>query len=193
MPCGMYITASDLKDLCNMRNQQPPVKVSFNIRSAALIYDIENIAYVSGDLIPDTEQPLKHQLIDVAQDGNIDILSRALDLAYSECENLLFPYVETQIMGEDYGDNMLSEDDERDKEYGFSLNMPADFSHATAIYLKKLIHEYMKCRALVEWTRLVYPQLQPTWDMKLEEVRSEIRKVLNYRCGKVRRKLHPFG
>lgn len=168
--------------------QQPPITIKFTIKRDSLIYDIENNAYVVGDLMPDTEQPTKHKVIDVAQGGNRNILTRALDLAYSECQNILFPYVKTPATQEDYGDNKLPEE----SDFMFTLSMPASFSNTTAVYLKKLIHEYMKCRALVEWTGLTFAQMQPSWMLKMEEAKSQIRQILNFRCGKVRRALHPF-
>lgn len=177
-----------------MSKQELPVKVSFTIKSEALIYDIENTSFVVGNIISEDEQPLKQQLIDAAQEGNVDILLRALDLAYSECQNFLFPYVKTPVGDVDLGDNMLDEEDvEKEREFAFELQVPASFSHTTALYVKKLIHEYMKCRALVEWMSLTYPQAQPSWEIKAEDAKSKLREVLNYRCGKVRRKMHPFS
>jgi hypothetical protein len=167
---------------------QPPITIRFTIKRDALLYDIENNAYVVGNLIPDTEQPTKHQLIDVAQEGNKDILDRALDLAYSECQNILFPYVKTPASQEDYRENTHP----TEADYAFTLSVPASFANDSAIYLKKLIHEYMKCRALVEWTGLVFAQLQPSWVVKMEDVKSQIRQILNFRCKKVRRTLNPF-
>lgn len=177
-----------------MSKPELSVKVNFSIKSEALIYDIENTSFVVGNVISDDEQPMKHQLIDVAQEGNIDILLRALDLAYSECQNFLFPYVKTTASDVDLGDNMLEDEDEgKVREFAFELQVPSSFSHTTAIYVKKLVHEYMKCRALAEWMSLAYPQAQPSWEIKAEDAKSKLREVLNFRCGKVRRKMHPFS
>lgn len=189
MLCGNYTIASDHKNLRTMKNnQQPPINVHFTIKRKALLYDIENTSYVIGNIIPDDGQPQKHQFIDVAQEGNIDIVTRALDLAYSECLNFLFPYVKTPITETECGDDMLKEVEEFD----FTIQMPATVSQPTVIYLKKLIHEYMVKRVMVEWTSLSYNEAQPLWELKAQDVRSKIREVLNFRIKKVRRSLHPF-
>lgn len=185
----MYTTAHALKDQLTMNKNHTPITAHFTIKRKALLYDVENYAYILGNVIPEENQPSKHQLIDVAQDGNIDVVTRLLDLAYSECLNMLFPHVKDPIQhDEDFGNDMLKEE----MAFDFTLQMPAEYSTTSVFYLKKLIHEYMVTKVMVMWLSLNNSNLKVEWEIKLEEITTKIRSTLTLRCNNVRRKLHPF-
>lgn len=175
------------------KTQQPPITAQFKIKRKALLYDIENYSFLLGNVMPEDAQPAKHQLMDVAQKGNIDVVSRMLDLAYSECQNILFPHVKDPITTDkDFGDDFLTNEVEA-KEYIFALQLPAEVSSTTIIYLKKLIHEYMVCKVMVAWLTVNNVPARVDWEVRLEDVTSKIRSNLTFRCKRVRRALHPFG
>ena len=41
-----------------------------------LLYDIENVAYVEGHVMPDEAEHARHTVIDIGAEGNVDILHR---------------------------------------------------------------------------------------------------------------------
>ncbi len=49
-----------------------------------LLYDIENNAYIQGDIMDKGDEHRRHQVIDIGQDGNVDRVTRILNLAYQE-------------------------------------------------------------------------------------------------------------
>ena len=66
------------------------VKMTF--KREELLYDIRNNAYVEGDVMQAKTEHDRHQVQDIGEDGNIDRVTRLLDLAHAECEEALFPY-----------------------------------------------------------------------------------------------------
>ena len=71
------------------------VKMTF--KREELLYDIRNNAYVEGDVMEVKTEHDCHQVQDICEDGNIDRVTRMLDLAHAECEEALFPYTKEDV------------------------------------------------------------------------------------------------
>ena len=71
------------------------VKMTF--KREELLYDIRNNAYVEGDVMQVKTEHDRHQVQDIGEDGNIDRVTRVLDLAHAECEEALFPYTKENV------------------------------------------------------------------------------------------------
>jgi hypothetical protein len=152
-----------------------------------LLYDIENCAFVEGDIMPTDNENTRHQVIDIGQDANIDRVTRMLDLAFAECVEFMYPY--TKVPCEDgTQDNDLRET----SVYVVEMLVDADFSQSSTNLIAKLVHEYMVCRVLGDWLRITNPDNRSGWDVKAEEIKNQIRVRLNARCGRVRRRQTPF-
>jgi len=74
-----------------------------------LLYDIKNLAYVEGDVLPDDAQHSKHQVQDIGEEGNVDRVTRMLDLALSRCREHLYPYTKVPVEGGELLDDVLDE------------------------------------------------------------------------------------
>lgn len=153
-----------------------------------LLYDIENYAFVEGDVMRTDNEHAKHQVFDIAQDGNIDRVNRILDLAHAECVEMMYPYTKEPCDSEDVQDNSLSVKEQ----YQISMLVPDDFSKSTVSLITKLVHEYMVCRVLADWMSITNPSSQSNWQSKLDSIEEQIRNHLNARCGRVRRAQTPF-
>lgn len=157
-----------------------------------LLYDIKNIAYVEGDVIPTDDEHDRHQIMDIGEDGNVDRVTRVLDLGIAHCRELLFPYTRSDINAEETRDDVLTTPDE----YLIELNLPDDFSQSTLTYLEKLIHEYLVYWVLMDWmsiTNLRNPGSASSWAAKLKSLEDDIESTLNARIRRVRRTMSPFG
>ena len=130
----------------------------------------------------------KHQVFDIAQDGNIDRVNRILDLAHAECVEMMYPYTKEPCDNEEVQDNSLSVKEQ----YQISMLVPDDFSKSTVSLITKLVHEYMVCRVLADWMSITNPSSQSNWQSKLDSIEEQIRNHLNARCGRVRRAQTPF-
>ena len=165
--------------------------VFVGLRRDELLYDIRNIAWVEGDVLPtqdEHQRHQRHQVQDIGEDGNVDRVTRILDLAYSECVEMLFPYTKRPVEGEVGVDNSL---DAREI-YLIELSLPASYSVTTVTLVRKLCHEYMVARVLADWLSITNPQAAAKWAAKAEATEKEIDKVKNLRTKAFTRKTHPW-
>ncbi len=162
--------------------------VNLTFYRSELIYDISNKAYVEGDVMTEENMHAKHQTIDITQDGNVDWVNRTLNLAFSECVEMMYPY--TKIASEDpenYDDVQTAPET-----YKVTLVVPLTFSKTTGDLLSKLIHEYLVARVLSDWFSTTNPQVAARWLTRMEDLKESLRgKVAHIGC-RVRLKLNPF-
>lgn len=175
---------------CNGRNRSPGITVKNRLvfLRKELIYDIENYAFVAGDILPEDAEHIRHQLIDVAQEGNVDLVTRILNLAHAECVESLYPYAKKPCGEGDVYDDKLAEPER----YEIELELPEQFSRTSVDLLKELIHDYFVVRVLGQWTGVVNPAGQAYWKMCLEEITERMRRVLMNRRKPLRRKQSMF-
>lgn len=154
-----------------------------------LIYDIANYSFVEGDIMNTDNDHIRHQVMDIAQKGNVDRVTRVLNVAHAECVEMLFPYTKREIPEDQICvcDKLSAPD-----VYYIELTLPITFSCTTIELLKHLIHEYLVCRVLADWMSITNPSSQANWEEKFRELKSKIQTSLVSRTGKIRRKLKPF-
>lgn len=161
---------------------------TLNFRREELIYDAANYSFVEGDLLGDEDEHARYQVFDIAQEGNVNRVTRVLNLAHAECVEMLFPYTERDVRGgEDLDDVLVAPE-----VYRIELKLPAGFSQTTVQLLEHLIHEYLVCRVLADWMSITKPSSEGNWENKLRNMKMRIQTSLVSRMGKVNRKLKPF-
>lgn len=163
--------------------------VTLIFKRSELVYDAENYSFVEGDIMKTDDEHDRHQVFDIGQDGNIDRVTRILNLAHTECVEMLYPYTKTEIPDEQ---EVLDDILEAPEEYDIELDLPEGFSLTTVKLLKNLIHEYFVCRVLADWLSITKPESKAHWEEKLANIKYKIQTSLVSRIGKVRRKLKPF-
>lgn len=147
-----------------------------------LLYDIANYAFVTGDMMP-IEEHARHQVFDVAEEGNADLATRVLNLAYAECVESLYPYTKTPCKQDEELDDKLAVPER----YEIELRLPEQFSRSTVVLLRGLIHDYLVCRVLAEWLGITDPTAQGFWGERLERIRERTRAALLGRRKPLRR------
>ena len=90
-----------------------------------LIYDAENYSFVEGDIMKADDEHARHQVFDIAAEGNIDRVTRVLNLAHAECVEMLFPYTKSEIPDTQTALNDVLTAPEA---YDIVLNLPMGFS-----------------------------------------------------------------
>ncbi len=198
---AIYGIAGDILDRIEaerLRNLEPgtskPVytkKITLHFKREELLYDIKNIAFVEGDVMPTEDEHDKHQIMDICEDGNIDRVTRVMALALSQCEELLYPYSKKDVEQEEERNDIL----ESPEEYVITLKVPDDFSKSTATYLERLIHEFLVYMVLSDWLSIAgvkNPQAARNWASKIQEIKDDMESVLNARMRRVRRTQTPF-
>lgn len=171
-------------------NSRPKTKVvTLIFKRPELIYDAENYSFVEGDIMKADDDHARHQVFDIGQTGNIDRVTRVLNLAHAECIEMLFPYTKSKIpdIQEPITDELTVPE-----AYDIELTLPEDFSLTTVKLLEHLIHEYLVCRVLADWMSITNPSSEANWQRKFESLRNKIQTSLMSRTGRKRRKCKPF-
>lgn len=154
-----------------------------------LVYDASNYSYVEGDIMDIDDEHRRHQVIDIAQEGNIDRVTRVLNMAHAECVEMLYPYSKEEIPVDQ---EPLTDKLQEPEKYEINLTLPDSFSMTTLKLLEHLIHEYMVCRVLADWMSITNPGSEANWEKKFTELRDGISNCLVSRRRRIRRKLKPF-
>ena len=154
----------------------------------ALLYDIKNYSFVEVDVMSTDNDRAQMHVFDIAEEGNIDRVTRMLDLAHAECVEEMYPYTKKPCENTEEENDILGET----PEYIIQLLVPDDFSKTTVSLITKLVHEYMVYRVLTDWFSITNPASVENWGAKLMDIGEQIRGYLNARCGRVRRTQTPF-
>lgn len=152
-----------------------------------LIYDIRNVAYVEGDIMPENQQHERHTVQDIGEEGNIDRVTRVLNLAHSECVEWLYPFTKRRIY-KDCLDDRLTEK----KVYSIFMTVPKDFSQTTLNAIEELVHEYLVCSVIADWLSIANTKKATVWKEKMEELKTAIKNKPRLRRGRLRIGKHPF-
>lgn len=157
-----------------------------------LLYDIKNLAYVEGDVLSsDDAQHSKHQVQDIGEEGNVDRVTRMLDLAIAKCREHLYPYTKVPVEDGEFHEDYLEERGA----YFIDMLVPDDFSSTTVKYLEQLIHNLLVYMVLADWmsiANVANPNSAANWAAKAMDAEEEIKGVLNARIGRVRKFQSPF-
>lgn len=157
-------------------------------RREELQYDIDNLAYIEGSVLPkETEPHNRHMVQDVGQDGNNDRVTRVLDLETARVKEMLYPFTKHDIHRKELDDALKAPGT-----YGVILELPDTFSQTTLNLLEKQIHEYLVYRVMEDWMGLTNPAKVEAWALKAEKAKDDIRRAMQARTKRLRRKLHPF-
>lgn len=178
--------------------QNPPTSTREYTKTALLVfkrsellYDLKNIAYLEGDVLPTQTEHDRHQIMDIAEDGNIDWVQRIMDLAIAECREIIFAWTKQDVDSAENRDDILR----HANEYQIALKVPDDFSKSTLTLLERLIHMFVVYRALAEWLGIVAvanPNAAQKWVIKAQETKDAIESTLNAGSHRARLTQSPF-
>ena len=147
-----------------------------------LLYDIENNCFVEGHILTEADDEVRHTVQDVGQEGNVDRVTRMLDLAHADITEHLYPFTQQDIR------HPVVDDRLREKPvYGIFLNVPESFSQTTLNLLGKLIHEYLTSTVTADWMSITNPRKEEGWRAKGAEALRRIYQVKNFRKGRTGR------
>ena len=155
------------------------------LKREQLLYDIRNYCYIEGDMMPEGAQHGRHLVQDVGEEGNVDRVTRVLDLAHDDVVERLFPFTQHEIRHPVVDDRLREQ-----PVYGVFLNVPESYSQTTLNLLGKLIHELMVCLAMADWMSITNPPKEEAWRGKAEGLFARINEVKGRWGGRVRIRPH---
>lgn len=170
---------------CCVENEGSTLKVTLTFLREQLLYDIKNYAYVESHVMPPEAEHAKHMVADVGEEGNVDRVTRVLDLGVSLCREMLYPWAKREIENTELDDTFAER-----KQYVITMNVPSTMSQTTLTFVERLIHEYLVCRGVADWLSITNPQKAETWLAKAAEAESEIRTAIHSRMERTRIKQH---
>ena len=173
---------------CCHRNTLPNKTVTLTFNRRELLYDIGNYSWVEGDVMKVEDEHERHPVIDVLDDGNIDRVTRVLNVTFDECVELCYPFSKKPVTDKAVLNDTLTKPDT----YSMVLSLPDTFSQTSVELLEKYIHELMVYAALADWLGITNPGSEEKWMAKVEAIKQNIPRLLNSRRGRVRRGMSPF-
>lgn len=172
---------------CFLEEKDGTLTAVLGFKRDQLLYDIKNYAYIEGSVMDTESNHNRHMVQDVGEEGNVDRVTRVLNLTVAKCRELLYPYTKDELHRTELNDTLREP-----QVYGIVLSVPTDFSQTTLYLLENLIHEYLVCKALSDWLSITNPAKAQVWEVKAEDAQSEIRMNLHARITRTRRRPHPF-
>lgn len=133
------------------------------------------------------ESHLRHMVQDIVQGGNVDRVTRVLNLAHSAAEEILYPYTKREV-----SDRVLDDVLVEPEVYKILMTVPDSFSQTTLNFLEKLIHDWLVCMVIADWFSMTYPDKASVWYQKTEALKEEVENIINTRRSRVRIVKHPF-
>lgn len=158
------------------------------LRRGELVYDIRNCCYIEGHVMPEDADETRHTVQDVGEEGNVDRVTRMLDLAHAELVERLLPMTRREL-DDPLVTNRLAERGV----YGVVLEVGRDFSQSTLNLLGKLIHEAMVSWVVADWMSITNPGKADVWRAKADELLTRVSGVKGHRVGRLRIRPHWLG
>ena len=172
---------------CFLESENGTQNAVLTFKREQLMYDIKNCAYIEGSVMETDSNHVRHTVQDVGEEGNVDRVTRMLDLSVAKCREELYPYTKHRIYRPGLDDRLKDQ-----KVYGIILKVPLDFSQTTLNLLEQLVHEYLICEVMRDWLSITNPGKSAIWKEKAEDAMTEIKKNLSNCMGRGRRRLSPF-
>lgn len=177
--------------ICNSTNsnsyeEQEKLEVTLEFLREELLYDINSLAYVEGEVMGEENQHAQHLLIDVGQDENVNRATRIINLVHAAAIEMLYPYTKKDAVVETVDDKLWKPD-----KYQIIMHVPTSFSQTTIHLLSRLIHEFMVYRVLADWLSMTNPQAAKKWYEQVEDIKAQIKKAINHRSKVFTRPLNP--
>lgn len=146
------------------------------ITKDSLIYDISNMAYAIADTGEDCRHAL-HLVRDICEEGNIDLVSRVLGLAYSNLLTVLLPLLSPPRI------NVNKDRSDSTHDYEFSFRKDGCFKHKLCdgikLKIKETAREYMVCMVLADWLGVTLPEMAGVWKYRMEEAYKSLKTIVS--------------
>ena len=162
--------------------------VTLVFRRQEILDDCRNYAYIEGDAISEDRPRERYRVMAICDEGNIDRISRLLDLSFAQIAELCYPYSKSPACNCCHQDNELRDT----QDYILRIYVPEDFSCTTVQLLGKLFHELLVYKIMADWLGMTLPEEMPKWQDKTDTLEKQVISILNSRICPVRRTLTPF-
>lgn len=165
-------------------------EVTIKLSRGRIIYGLSNNAYVVGDILDPGH--CKHQVQDVVEGQNLDMVDRVLWRAYCHVRKLFEPYLvdeDSECTCDVEANNKSTCDVEAGGDYVFRLLAPGAVPKSTVDYWAILADEYITATAMAEWLEIVSPDHAMPWQRKASEACRQLKESLCHIHRHVRKRM----
>lgn len=152
--------------------------ITITLGKDRLLYDITNECHILADTSSNEDAHARHNIHDIAENGNKDFLNSEMDAAYYDLQERLFPWTKEPMEHEEAEEELIpanwdffeepwkgekvvdqEEEDLRTTEdkYVFKMNANENISKTSPNRWKWLMHQYIVKRCVSEWLSIVDP------------------------------------
>ena len=136
-----------------------------------VLHDVASMAYVAADIREGKLTPhALHQTFDICEGGNLDRVTRVMDIAEAELRSVL-------------------------REFNITLPDSGEEKEGYAVLLRMYAHEYVVARILADWLSVTLPESAGVWQEKADDALSRFRLTVETRVCRaaiLSRRLPPF-
>lgn len=165
-------------------------KITVTLKKAELLYDIDNIAYTTGDILVDADTTPKYRS-DIQSTGEPwgrSVIIRALDRAFYHLTAKLTAYTKS-----DTREDTDATNDPQDLEnYVLTLYVPQQISEPNIDGVAYAAHNYLVYSALCDWFEKLKKDERELYQFKLNEELDMIKHYLTLRTRPLRLRQRPF-
>ena len=91
---------------CFVEESNGTLNAVLGFKREQLMYDIKNYAYIEGSVMDTDSNHNRHMVQDVGEDGNVDRVTRVLNLTVAKCRELLYPYTKNELHRTELNDTL---------------------------------------------------------------------------------------
>lgn len=164
------------------------VSVRVELLRKELLYDIANCGYMYGRSIGDEGVKVRDVVQGITDEGNVDVVTRMLDLGFAQMEEMLYPFTKEDSEGGTVDDELKEAG-----KYVMEMELPAGVSKTSIALILNLAHDYLVNYVL--WRYLGMLGLEKAavyFGMLAKEAEGDMRSAALRQSGKLRRTLRPF-
>lgn len=169
-------------------------RVMMELQKKELVYDVANTTYTFADALSVEDVHEKHNIMDVAQEGNRDKLARILDEAVEDCREVLYSLGKGHVDGSWYETNewedCVGSPTNDEESYYLKMFAPRSFSPSSLHTLTVYAHNYIVNKSVSDWLAIVYPKGAEQFLVLAEEKKDKLLHAANRGSGQLRIKPH---
>lgn len=164
------------------------ITVRLDLFRKELLYDIANCGYMYGSTIGDDGVKVRDVVQGITDEGNVDMVTRLLDLGFAQMNELLYPFTK-EAAESGSADDTLKETEK----YQMKLELPEGVSKTSVALMITLAHDFLVNFVLARYFGLLGMDKSASYHMMMANVSADdLRSAALRQSAKLRRTLRPF-
>lgn len=165
-------------------------KITVTLKKKELLYDIDNIAYITGDILGDADTTPKYRSdVQATREAwGRNMIERSLDRAFYHLIARLTAYTKSDVDEE----KSITDEPVNKEEYVLHLYVPEEVSEENIAGVACAAHNYLVYSALCDWFEKLKKDERDLYLFKLKEEMDMIKHYLTLRTKPMRLRQSPF-